>query len=526
MMERTIEPAGTVSLPDATYLSRLSQIQEAISKSSVSTRVFAAALVLGIGLRLLAVIWGDIGPGGDGAERISYAVAWAHHPYWKGLSGVWPYTHFYFLGILIRLFGNPVLLAKLVNFGFGVGAILALRRAVRPTFGELPASLASLMLAIFWTHIWLTSAYWVELPFMLFIILAVSFALQTQETQDPKSAVCCGLFLTLGLLLRHEGIPLIGLVGLWAVIKVRKPRLVFLMMLLPALLLAWYFIEPQLSGHSYFEYASFVRQAKEGENLVQGVSFKDCIIRWVVIPAGLPSIFIVIPGLYGLWLRRRTAVTELFAWMFVSLVAFYFVMSLRYSWQPQVRYIMLYFFNLLPYSAVGWLEIIKKFKLKMRWAIPALVALTILTQGAAWWVGRNQRRHLGWLPVEIESSSQKALDNWFEGVTKNLSQHTSVVAILPGPTDDPWSLTHSEIESAPRSNLLEARNLYVPEVKSVLTGDLPDYAYTADLIVIYRKALFYRTVVNALTSRGRTFQATDIHPDVTVFRMNPVQTTQ
>ncbi|MGH9830377.1 MAG: hypothetical protein ACREDR_44795, partial [Blastocatellia bacterium] len=178
-MERTINQPASAGLHDEGVLSGFRSVWRTFERSSTATRVFVLAVSVGVALRILAVSIGDIGPGGDGAERLSLAISWSQHPYWRGLSGVWPYAHWYFLGSLIRIAGNPVLLAKLVNLGCGVGAVIAIRKAARPIVGELASSIASLLLAVFWTHIWLTSAYWVELPFLLFVTLAVNFAMQT-----------------------------------------------------------------------------------------------------------------------------------------------------------------------------------------------------------------------------------------------------------------------------------------------------------------------------------------------------------
>ncbi len=41
------------------------------------TRLFVAAIALGVALRLIAALWGDIGSGHDGEIRLYYAVQWA-----------------------------------------------------------------------------------------------------------------------------------------------------------------------------------------------------------------------------------------------------------------------------------------------------------------------------------------------------------------------------------------------------------------------------------------------------------------
>ncbi|HEY6331597.1 MAG TPA: hypothetical protein VI756_19890, partial [Blastocatellia bacterium] len=170
------------------------------ARTRAATSIFIAALAIGLGLRLISVIWGDISPGGDGTERLSLAINWAMHPYWQGLSGVWPPVHWYFLGSLIRLWDDPIVLAKLVNLACGMGAVIAFRTAVRSNLGDKTASICSLLLAIFWTHIWLTSAYWVELPFILLVILAVHFSYKAAYTERVSIAAAAGLLLATALL--------------------------------------------------------------------------------------------------------------------------------------------------------------------------------------------------------------------------------------------------------------------------------------------------------------------------------------
>src|SRR5262249_40323138 len=78
------------------------------SPSISATTVFTWAVLIGLFLRLIPVIIGDISPGGDGSERLGLAVAWAAHPSWQGLSGTWPHAHWYFLGTLIRIWNEPI----------------------------------------------------------------------------------------------------------------------------------------------------------------------------------------------------------------------------------------------------------------------------------------------------------------------------------------------------------------------------------------------------------------------------------
>jgi len=68
----------------------------------------------------------------------------------------------------------------------------------------------------------------------------------------------------------------------------------------------------------------------------------------LLMPASTPSIFVVLPGLAGLWMARRNWRRDLFLWLFVVQVAFFIFLALTTGWRPQLRYILLYFVNLFP----------------------------------------------------------------------------------------------------------------------------------------------------------------------------------
>src|SRR5689334_4726802 len=196
--------------------------------TDLSTKVFLIALTLGISLRLIAVIWGGLSPGGDGMGRLANAVAWAERPRWQGLSGVWRPLHWYILGALIRLWDQPILWAKLINFGCGVGSLIVMRKAARAVFTPLVADLSALLLAIYWTHIWLTSSYWVEVPYLLLVFLALHYAINAASTSSPRAALLSGMFLTGAVLLRHEATLLLGLFLLWFALNIRNRKLMLL----------------------------------------------------------------------------------------------------------------------------------------------------------------------------------------------------------------------------------------------------------------------------------------------------------
>lgn len=483
-----------------------------------SRKAMLAAVVIGFALRMLAVTLGDISPGGDGTQRLALALSWANDPTWDGLSGVWPPSHWYLLGTLISIWDEPIILAKLIGLACGMGAVVMLASAVRPIFGNAVASVSALLLAICWTHIWLTSSYWVELPYMLFVFLAVYFSTRLLSDAKSKDAILSGLFLSLAILLRHEGLVLLGLFLIWYALNVKNRKMILVFAALPVCVSAWHFIEPLLSGHSYFEYVAHVRQAKAGENLVQGFTLKDCLYQWVMMPAVVPSLFIVLPGFYGLWRARRLLRYDLFAWMFSAQVGFYFLMTFTSGWRPQLRYIMLYFVNLFPYAALAWVTITRRWR--SRYVLASLVVLTMLTQAAGWWVGRNKYRPMGWLPLEVRSSSQKAVDDWMSEVSANSGAGLKVIAFTGDSIEEPWSLLHSVLVNRIPAGAVKTIELYVPEEREILNGQLPPVVSDADLVVIDPDSGFYSTVVDSISKSDPGVRMSRIHPRITIMALS------
>ncbi|MGA1367941.1 MAG: hypothetical protein ACO394_05430 [Blastocatellia bacterium] len=169
-------------------------------ETNVARWVLVGAILGGLALRLIAIIWGDLDPGGDGLQRLWIAVEWAAHPQWQGLSAVWPPLHHYLLGALIWIWKEPVWLARGLNLLMGIGSLFVLRAAIRSRYGELTAAVATLLLAFNWTHPWLTSSYWVEIPYLLLVFGALYFAEQARAEGRARYAWATGLCLALAVL--------------------------------------------------------------------------------------------------------------------------------------------------------------------------------------------------------------------------------------------------------------------------------------------------------------------------------------
>jgi hypothetical protein len=482
-----------------------------------SARIFLIAMVLGLLLRLIAVIWGGLSPGGDGMGRLANAVAWAERPRWQGLSGIWRPLHWYVLGELIRLWDQPVIWAKLVNFSCGIGSLIILRKAALAVFGPLVASLSALLLAIYWTHIWLTSSYWVEIPYLLLIFLAVRYAIKAVSMIDLMAAFVSGLFLTVAILLRHEATLILGLFLVWFAISTRNRKLILLFALMPVCVAAWAVFEPTLNGGSFLDYIAASKGIKANENQLQGFTLRDCLYQWVIMPVSVPSLFVVIPGFYGLWKARRMAYRDLFAWMFVAQVVFYFCMTLTSAWRPQLRYILLYFVNLFPYAAWTWSQLMRRFS--ARAVLAVLIMGMMMTQSAAWWVGRNNYLPMGWLPLQIETAPQRALDAWASTMKVEDQREIKFVSFVYGAMSGAWSLPHSLVlNHFPLSN---AEEIYLADSPKILHGELSPSVYAADVILIDPESEFYTRCSGALKEKYPGLQIKVIHSRIVAILLSP-----
>ncbi len=502
-------------------------LDQASADALLARRIFILAIVGGVALRLLSVTLGDLDPGGDGLQRLTVAARWAADPRWEGLSGIWPPLHWYTLGSLLRIWNEPMILARAFNLLLGVSSLFVLRSAVRTLHGELTASLTALILAFNWTHIWLTSSYWVEIPYLLLIFATIHYLQIASGSSEGRAAWLAGVWMGLAILLRHEGIILVLLLTLWLTVQTRSIRQVSRFAILPSGAAAWHLIEPWLRGGSYFNYANTYSQMKAAENIAHAFSIGDRFLQILLMPASTPSIFVLLPGLAGLWMARRRWRDDLFLWLFVVQVAFFIFLALTTGWRPQLRYILLYFINLFPAAALIWANWARRWR---SWpVILTLLLLTITLQSVAWQIGRNEGRHLGWLPIRIPTASQALLDRWVGERRERLLRQPPLrtVQIVSGTLIEPWRLTHSIlINRLPLTSfdLTEVNTAYQFEFQQIGQPDDPVLTdlLKADLIVIDPQAACYPVLRAALASTTQPDPPRLLHlgPHITIIPLS------
>jgi hypothetical protein len=369
-------------------------------------------VLLGALLRLLAAVVSAPTPGDD-VGRMSAACRWSLHPEWLGLSGIWPPLPAYLLGSLIRLGGSAVAWAHALGWITSTAALPLLYLAVRELYGDARrAALATWMLAIYYVHIWMAGTAYVETPYvaLLFACLwSCARAVHRTGAARDRAALAAGIAMALALLFRHEAklVSVILLVWLARGIGVRAT----LRYAIPALgVLAWQLVEPSLlhpAGGGFAHDASIVAGMKIAEVTLHG-SRLDALSRWIVMPAGSPSLIVLALAVAGVWMARGTWGRDPWLWLFAGQSAVFLALTIYPGWQPYLRYIFLYVVCLLPHAARALDAVGRR---RPAWVALALV-LTVGLQAVAWSRGRNDGRPLGWLPVYRAAPQQVVLDTW------------------------------------------------------------------------------------------------------------------
>jgi len=366
-------------------------------------------LVLGAALRLLAALVSVPTPGDD-VTRLVDACAWSQHPRWLGLFGVWPPLPTYLLGSLMRLGGDPHVWARVLGWVTTTAALPLFFIGVRDLYGDARrAGLATLLLALYYVHIWMAGTAYSEAPYTCVLFASLLCAIRAvREPGAPRTGLLFagGLGLALAMLFRHEA-RLVGLIvviwlvreaGLRAALRYAIPSLV---------LLAWDLVDPSRRGAGFAEDARVVAGLKLAEVTLHGSRWES-LRRWLIMPAGSPSAIVMLLGLAGLWMSRRAWRRDLWAWLFAVQTAVFLALTLYPGWQPYLRYLFLYIVCLLPHAALALAAVSRR----SRWTAVALVLMSIGFQAIAWSRGRNGDRPLGWLPVYRAAAQQAVLDGW------------------------------------------------------------------------------------------------------------------
>jgi 4-amino-4-deoxy-L-arabinose transferase-like glycosyltransferase len=431
-------------------------------------------LALGALLRGLAVLLSAPTPGDD-VGRLAAACRWSEHPVWLGLFGVWPPLPTYLLGGLMRLGGDPYGWARLLGWLATTAALPLFYLTVRDLYRDARrAGLATLLLALYYVHIWMAGTAFAEAPYTCVLFASLLCLVRaTRRAGRARAAllIAGGVTLALAMLFRNEA----RLAGLVAVVWLAREagRGAALRVALPSLLLlAWELVDPARRAAGLAGDVGVVAGMKLAEVTLHG-SRLEALGRWVVIPAGSPSAVVVLLGLAGLWMSRRGWGRDLWAWLFVAQSAVFLALTIYPGWQPYLRYLFLYLVCLLPHAALALGAIAER----RRWAAVALVVLAVGIQAAAWSRGRNEGRPLGWLPVYRAAPQQAALDAW----VRSHGAEGPVLAIEGYP--QAWDVYDSVIRSGRCDLLPRFRSVQYDERLRLAAGGRLDLS-GADVVLL------------------------------------------
>ena len=365
--------------------------------------------VLGAALRLLSALVSAPTPGDDVGRLVS-ACRWSEHPEWLGLSGVWPPLWTYILGTVMRMGGDAHAWARALGWVTTTAALPLFFLAIRDLYGDVRrAGLATLLLALYYVHIWMAGTAYTEAPYTCVLFASLLCVIRAPRRSGPARAgllLAGGLALALAMLFRHEA-RLVGLVVLVWLFREAGPGAALRYAIPSLVLLAWDVVDPSRRGGGFADDARVVAELKLAEVTLHG-SRLEALGRWVIMPAGSPSAVVMLLGFAGLWMSRQAWRRDLWAWLFAVQTAVFLALTIYPGWQPYLRYLFLYLVCLLPHAALPLAAVARR----SRWAAVSLVVLSVVFQAVAWSRGRNEERPLGWMPVYRAAPQQAVLDGW------------------------------------------------------------------------------------------------------------------
>jgi hypothetical protein len=333
------------------------------------------------------------------------------------------------------------------------------------------AGYSALLVAIYWAHAWLSSTNLVEIYYLFFLTWAVYELIKAVRTEASRSVWYAGIVVGIILFLRHEAKFIFPVLLLWVYVN-GGGRTALRFALIPVLAIAWQLVEPALQQSSFLAIVKEFNALTERDYFLRGNSYMEVFRRWVLMSFSSPSVVALGLGAYGIWLVRHRWKQEIFLWLFVAQTAFYLYLSLSSMWQPQIRYLTLCFINVLPYTALA----ISRLQQRFRGAVAVALVLMVLVQSVSWWVGRNERRTLGWLPVYRLPASQRTLEDWLQ--TASIS-HT--LYPIPG-YPRAWDVSIAILRTR-RYDLIDYHKSSDPMLASLLRGQKAGWATPSTLLI-------------------------------------------
>ncbi|KPJ61454.1 MAG: hypothetical protein AMJ46_01855 [Latescibacteria bacterium DG_63] len=331
---------------------------------------------------------------GDADARLVAAAEWALQPHLI-YSGIWLPFHYYAMGTLMFVIGDPLTAGKVLSFVTGTLTIIPFFFLTELLFDRRTAVVAGVFLAIYGNHVALSATTLAEAPFGLLSVWAIYhfFRGMSVDRNQKTHFTWSAFLLALAGGFRQEAWQLTGILSILLFFSrmTRKFAIPFALLGLSTFFLWTLGNTLANKGVSYSLLA--IARLKQIQALYFGRGVLHNLVKWVWIFVRSPGPIISLFALLGLHSaaksRNRSAILALIAALLLG--PFVILSVVRPEWIPVHRYTFLFGILILPFAARALLNIWKN-----RPSLVALVVLVVIASIASQVTafGRHSRLHL------------------------------------------------------------------------------------------------------------------------------------
>jgi 4-amino-4-deoxy-L-arabinose transferase-like glycosyltransferase len=306
--------------------------------------IFSAGTLLRVAFFLLGE-----NNGGDALARVSLTAKWLEHPGFRLNFEPWLPMHFWLMGAIATLLGNPELTGRALSLVSGITSLGVLWLLAKVVYGESPATLSLLVFSLYSLHIGYSTTSSSEVPYLFFMLAGLlgfflyrasgswsalsagAIALSVSAGMRYEAWVC--IFALFLILLFFPSCHLAG--GFWQLGHVRE---VFVFgALAGAWLLFWMIYQWKAFGKPLYgvtmNYSWVAQQAQiEHHSMIYNLALLPGVILVTLTP------LVVAAGLYGLALGFRRPLGREYATVLLIMAAILAYQIISGGLLPMARY--------------------------------------------------------------------------------------------------------------------------------------------------------------------------------------------
>ncbi|MFH1460408.1 MAG: glycosyltransferase family 39 protein [Candidatus Omnitrophota bacterium] len=310
-------------------------------KNNSELLVFTVILACGFFMRLFSLINSD-NFHGIAAGKIFEARYLLKHPeeLWAWIVPAHGPVHLYLIAILFKIFGDYIIIARLISLFSGVALFFPYYKLIKLSFSRDIALFSCFIAAFFYLHVIYSVISTAESIFILFLFSGLYFYFKYFQSQRVFELIISALCVGVSSMCRFEG----GLyIVLLSAFLIKKPK-IMLIFLISSCMLPWVWIVFNfiLYGDFFYFLTSSDNIVKyEFDNLkVYGTQYTitERILYWPMVLKGYFGNILFIFGIIGLWSNFRNAKTKLLLVLFLSILGFFIFKTFYKELAMQPRY--------------------------------------------------------------------------------------------------------------------------------------------------------------------------------------------